>query len=324
MGIRDMGTAIAGIIGALLLLGTLPAAALATGNQTGNMSGAGLSSAAAAAECRSAFTVGVINSLMTAVPETAATLGQYATTLPADAAQLQALAASQDREGFKSYVQGTFNPDMQAAHQAIVTARQSYRGDKNVTKEIRDTLKNDYQNLQQQYRACHLDTVKQFDDAKVQAYDAELDQYQVRADQLKAKGIDTSSLDQIITDARNSYVTPLQQAEANATDGQNLSKAVRAYCLFNGCKDGQNDHLAAKFEIQRLTLLNGYFQGLWNLTGDQVSAVQSELDAASSELNAVGTAVYQGTQASQVWSSIKAAAQALRSYEPKKNGGGSR
>ncbi len=323
MELNDLGTAIAGIIGALLLLGMLPAAALAAGNQTGNMTGAGLASAAAAAECRSAFTVGVINSLTTAVPETAATLGQYATTLPADAAQLQTLAANKDVEGYKSYVQGTFNPDMQAAHQAIVTARQSYRGDKNVTKGIRDTLKNDYQNLQQQFQACHLDTVKQFDDAKVQAYNAELDQYQARADQLKAKGIDTTTLDQIITDARTNYVTPLQQAEANATDGQNLSRAVRAYCLFNGCKDGQNDHLAAKFEIQRLALLDGYFQGVWNLTADQVSAVQAKLSAASSTLSAAGTAVYQGTQSSDVWDNIKAAAQTLRSYQPK-NGGGSR
>ena len=299
-----------GIALALLLVPLVSAA----GNNT-----TGLTAAADYAQCNANMVVSIINSFDTNIPGAAATLDTYKTTLPADATQLQTLAAAGDTTGFKTYQQGTFQPDVKAAHTAMTAALKTLPRGRNATNETRSalsTLRSDEQAARQTYQTCRFTAAQQFGSERIQAFNTQITTFQATADQLKAKSIDTSSLDAILSGAQTEIVTPLQDAINAATDGKSLAAAMQDYCLFDGCQNGTNYHLAAKFETERLHLLLGYFTGKWNLTSDQVATVQSKLDAATAALNAIDPHKYTDEARADVWDNIKAAAQALKQLQP--------
>ncbi|MBI5046679.1 hypothetical protein HZC07_03020 [Candidatus Micrarchaeota archaeon] len=269
--------------------------------------GTGIEAAMIEVGCKTDFTVGVINSVDSAV--NSSNLSRYATKLQADVTALQGYADRNDSEGFRSYVKGTYETDLRSTNSAVVDLRKSVRG--NAT---RGSMRSDYQNLRGTFESCRLAALKQYANAKVNGYERLLAQYNNKITNLSAKGIDTSILSTIVSDAQSQIVDPLKSAISSATNGSQVRMALGEFCLFNGCPNGDNFHLAAKFEIEKLNKQLAYIQANGNETGvqDKITDAQSALASASSALSSVGTNKYLPDQEQAVWSNIRTAAQDIK------------
>jgi hypothetical protein len=287
---------------ALLGLLLVPLANAADVNQTKQDM---LNAAMANIACKADFMGGVISSIDANVPS--ASLGSFADALKADEQNLQGMASAGDWEGFRSSVHGTFDPDMKSAREAVESLRKD--DGKNLTNDTRATLRADYEQLRTTYQACESSAMSQYAGAKIDWYNTVLDDYQARADRLNAKGVQTSDLSALISDARSQIVSPLQAAVDAASNTSQVREALGQYCLFNGC-NGTNFHMAARFESDKLGDVLSYIQPTAQSDGlgDNVTSAQAQLGSVQSELSSIGTSEYADGQKDEVWSGIKSVA----------------
>lgn len=96
-----------------------------------------------------------------------------------------------------------------------------------------------------------------------------------------------------------------------------IKAALDSFCLYNGCKTSENFHFAAASAIQvdqaRLNVL-----AVKNSTTSYQALVnQAQLDFGNAQtaLNQVGSNKYQGTQSSDIWNDIKAAADVIHQLQ---------
>ncbi len=262
-------------------------------------------------KCKADYTVGLLN----AVNPTQ--YSQQTVALQQDLTQLQGYVDKKDVDGFRSYVKDTFDKHLKDTREALKLARQtaraSYRSgnQSNVTSTM-DQMKSDREKLKATFDACHNDAVKKYASVKVTAYNAILDNYNRKVTELGSKGIDTSGLTTILKDAKSQIVDPLQAALEKASTAKDVHSALQKYCLFDSCKDGMNFHLAAKFELEKLSAILKFLKAKPNAPSDKVTAAQKALDTAKATLAKIGTARYAPGQAQQVWSQIEAAAKAIK------------
>ncbi len=277
---------------------------------SGNLTSQYLSASAQQVKCKTDFMVGVINSITSTVSN-AGSLSPYASALQSDESQLQSYASSGDADSYRTYLQGTYDPEVKSARDAIVQWRLS--DGRNTTAAERLTIRSDYTSLRSAFDSCELSAVKDYADAKVNGYQAILADFQRKASDLSAKGIDTSNLTALISGAQSEIVDPLQSAISAANDSKGVETAIRSYCLYNGCKDGTNYHLAAKWNVDKLMAIESYVQSKpasANYTS-QLGQVSSDLSSADAMLQGIGTSDYQPGQQAQVWDPIKDAAKVL-------------
>jgi hypothetical protein len=124
-------------------------------------------------------------------------------------------------------------------------------------------------------------------------------------DALSAKGIDVSSLNKIISDATAQIITPLQNAVSSANDATSINNAIKGYCLFDGCANGINFHLAAKFEIAKLQIAFNKINSNQNVSQTSITQLQTDITTASGILTQVGTGQYSQDQNTGLWNAIK-------------------
>ncbi len=264
-------------------------------------------------KCLTDFEDSVIGSITGAVPQ-ASGLSASADKLTSDTSTLQGYAAGGDAEGFRSFLRGTYEPDVTAANQAIRDARKSYR-DWNVSASTRASLKASFNESQATLSSCRAASLGEAGQARVKGYQDTLAEYGAKADNLSAKGIDASGMRDAISSAQSTIVAPLQAALASATTPQEMRAALGGYCLANGCANGTNDHFYAKFDGAKLQAILDYVKP--NATaaglGAQVSQAQSDIDAAQAALNSVGTFKYDPSNEKAVWDGLKDAATQMKS-----------
>jgi hypothetical protein len=269
-----------------------------------------LDAAMANAACKADFMDGLIGAIDGAVPS--ASLGQYADALGNDERTMQGLASSGDWEGFRGYVQGTFDPDMKTAREAVQSWR---RGDgRSAGNDTRSALKDDYSRLRAAYDGCAFDSLKGYADAKVQWYTSLMADYQAKAGKLGSEGVQTGDLASLISDADSQIVSPLQSAVDSAGNTTQLRDAIGQYCLFNGCGSGTDFHMAARFESGRLSDVLAYIQPRAQAAGlgGNVTDAQGVVSSVQSELSRIGTSEYAPGQSDEVWSGIRSAANETR------------
>ena len=150
---------------------------------------------------------------------------------------------------------------------------------------------------------------------KVDAYNQILANYQQKVANISTKVNGTSSLTQILSDANSTIVQPLQAAINSANDSRSLRDAFRSYCLFNGCVNGTNFHLAAKFNLERLRLILTYIKAPppYSNQTDKITQAQNFIDAASSALAITGSSTYALWEGDGVWSNEIAAGNVMKS-----------
>ncbi len=270
-----------------------------------------LNSALESIQCRNGFTSAYVSDI-TNLPNVSGTsdMQNAVSAMQNDYTQLQNYAANNDASGFGAYVKGTYDPDVKTANDAI----RNWRKANKLSNDSRTTLKSDYDQLKTTYQSCELTAVKDHANAKVQWYNDVMTYEQARDANLSAKGLDTSGLTTLITDAQNNYITPLQSAINSATDAKGVRSALDAYCLYDGCDKGSNDHFAAKVGIERLNEVMVKIQAnnkSANFT-TQIGVAQNDLSTANSALTTVGTSAYGPGQSDAVWNPIKEAATQIK------------
>jgi hypothetical protein len=278
-----------------------------------------LQNAAKIAECKTTMINDVIKSLGSMT--SSSTLAGYSSQLSKDLSQLQAYAGAGSKDSFKNYLKNNYDSDYKTAKEAIQTLRKN--PGKNISAADRASLKSSYGLALQTFQGCQKDSLKSYSDGRVTSFNSQLDAYQKKADYLKSKGADTSSLDKIVQDAKDQIITPLQTDLGAATTREEIELALKSYCLFNGCQNGTNFHLAAKFSIAELNIVVTRISNTtWaNNFTTQLSQVNSDISAANDALTSVGTDKYLDDQEQAVWNNIKSARDLLKQIKPAKNGG---
>jgi len=256
------------------------------------------------AKCRIDFSMGVISAMVSA-SSSASSLSNYSDKLASDMTELQTFVNNNDWDGFKSFVKSTFDPDFKVARETVNSWRKTSSW-RNLTAEQRKSLRDSYSSQKSTYDTCHLNSLKEVGQGRVTAFNAILDSHQKRADTLKSKGLDTSSLDKIIQDAKTQIVDPLQAALNNTRDAKAVHSALKGYCLFDGCKEGINFHLEAKFEIAKLEIALNKLKTS-NVSADKLTQLETYINNAKNALNSVGTGRYNDQTKRQVWNNIKSA-----------------
>jgi len=269
--------------------------------------GQGLSAAMDDVKCKNDFTIGVIDSIQSADPDGSGSLDAIASTLQADESKLQTYTDSKDVDGFRSYLKSNYNPDLRAAKSDVQDWRKSA---KNLSNGTRESLRTSYNDLRTTYESCNLDAVKAHAQEKVQWYESELDNAGAKADNLSGRGIDTSNLETIISDARSGIVSPLSSVIDSATDAKGIQVALKQYCLYDGCTDGSNFHFAAKFESTKLDDILAKLNANPNAQNAtaHIQAAQNDLSTAEGILSSLGLSQASDSQQTQLWNSIKDAA----------------
>ncbi len=259
--------------------------------------------------CKTEFTVSVINSIVDVVPNTSATLTPLAEKIAADTATLQEYADANDSESYRTFLRGTYEVDLKAANRAVIDVRKG-----RMNKSIRQVLTNAYKDQKDAYNTCHVDAMRAFANARIEGYRAAEAQYRKKIENLKAKNVSTGKLSGVVDAADSQIVTPLQNDVNAAQNMKEIKDAVSRHCLYNGCKDGKNGHLAARFETEKLDAILDRIEPQANAAGlqQQVAEARSSTDDARASLDSIGTKSYTEGQHQAVWGSLKDAAKTIK------------
>ena len=175
-------------------------------------------------------------------------------------------------------------------------------------KALMESLQSTYKSLRDTEDSCF--NTNAYAHLVLNYYTTALNLYQLRAQNLTNRGIDASNLLNLVDNARSQTVTPLQNGVNSATNSSQLRILLNQYCLYDGCVNGTNFHMAAKFETMRMADLlaaispNATAAGL----GSNVAAAQTSLNAARTEISSWGTNDAKPDQLGPVWTDIRSAA----------------
>ncbi len=290
-----------------VLFFTLVAGAFALAQGEESAKGENFNSEYAHAQCKADFTVGVINSLIKNLQ--GVSLSQYSDTLKQDIEKIKEAANSEDKEKFRDLVK-TFDSDLKEANKAIRDARKTG----NISNETKAALKTAYEELHRTYNGCSFEALKKVANKKVEQYEKKLAKLEENANNFAKKGLEISGMLKVIQDAKEQIIVPLQTAINAATDAKSVRAAFKKYCLYDGCKDGVNFHLAVKFEMAKLEALIGKARQE-NLTADaqaKLDKAQAGLDAAKLLLANIGTAEYRGENGKEVAEKLREVAKDIQ------------
>ncbi|HTY43699.1 MAG TPA: hypothetical protein VMC80_00445 [Patescibacteria group bacterium] len=246
------------------------------------------------------FYSGTANSMTALVPSNI--LATDISTLQSDLAQIQTYVTSSDRTSLAQFVTGTFQPDLSTAQKDIIAWRQA--NFKNLTAQQKTSLVSTFTQSKSTFQSSQLNAYKNFANGRVNYFNNAISVYQNRTNNLQAKGIDVSSLTQLLSDAQAQIITPLQNAINSATDASSLNQAVKQYALFDGSQGGTNFHLAAKFNVAELQIALTKLISA-SVSQTSITQLQTDISTSNSVLTSVGTNQYTNSQQTQLWNSIK-------------------
>jgi len=230
--------------------------------------------------------------------------------LNADFAALQSDATSNNIAQFKIDSKQYSSDQRTASLDAISDIRAVH------SKTVNIELRTDNAQLQSAQKSCLFAVNQQRAQIKIQKFDQAITNAQNISGRLSKHGANTTGLNQTIDNAYN-QIQAFQSSVNGAQNKTQLQSALNSFCLYNGCKTGDNFHFAANTVIQadqaKLNLLAGQnstssFQAL-------VGQAQTDLTNAQTALNQVGSSQYQGAQSNTVWSDIKAAGEIIHQLQ---------
>ncbi len=270
--------------------------------------GDGLDAAMDNVKCRAEFTVGVLESHISILG--ADELQDDIDDIEDDVDELQELVDDGDIRGFREHVHGDYSQHMRNARQNALQSRNQGNLSHGVKAQLRDA----YSDLHEDFETCNFDSMERFAQAKIDAYEKVLERAGQRSEDLSEKGVDTGDLDDLIADAEDEILNPLQDAVGDAKTAEELREALGSYCLFNGCKDGMNFHFAANWQIEKLDSILDLIEEDAEEAGlsDDWDDANDYLETASSNLDEIGYDQYEGTEHDDVWDNIRSASGALK------------
>lgn len=243
----------------------------------------------------------VANSMTTLVPSE--TLTSDMTQLQNDLTQIQTYVTAADRTSLTQFVKGTFQSDLNTVKQDVVSWRQTNY--KNLTAQQKVSLVSGFNQERNDFQSSRLNAYKDFANGRINYFNNVISVYQNRINNLQAKGLDVSSLNQLLSDAQSQIITPLQNAISSATNASSLNQAVKQYAIFDGSQAGTNFHLAAKFNVDELQIALNKLNSITGVSQTSITQLQGDINTANSILTAVGTNQYTNDQQTQLWNAIK-------------------
>ena len=298
------------ILASILILSIIAVSAVGNNPNNDNNRGKQLQFALGNLKCMNDFTTSYLNDLIALNPSD--TLSADITKLQDDLTQMQTYASNNDTDSLKSYIKNTYDPDLKTIKQdATAWIKSDW---KNITMDKKTDIKNKHKDLKSTYDTCHFTSMKDYGTGRINAFSSILDAYQKKADTLKSNGIDTTTLIQVISNAKTQVITPMQNALNSANDSASTKQALQNYCLYDGCKTGTNFHFQAKWEIAKLDIALIRINGNTNATQvqDKITELQTDITKAKTALSSVGTSKYTDTQNKQIWDNIKAGNQLVK------------
>jgi hypothetical protein len=258
--------------------------------------------------CTNAYLNGYLGDVVTVINNstiTAALSTDIAKT-STDFAILQSDASANNTAQFKTDVK-TYNSDSRAAnlesHSELKTAH---------SRTVNTTLKSDASQLRSTENACLFVAKQKQANLKGEMYNHIMARAQNMSQRMEKHGMNTDEINKVIENA-TAKIQAFELAVQNAQNSTQIKAALDSFCLYNGCKASENFHFAAASAIQvdqaRLNALavknsTASYQAL-------VNQAQTDLGNAQTALNQVGSNKYQGTQSSDIWNDIKAAADVI-------------
>jgi hypothetical protein len=259
---------------------------------------------------RVGFTTGVMADIVSLIPQASDLLDPQIEKLNSDLATLSGYVAAVDNNGFNSYVCGTINPDLQAAHQAMAEARTHYR-EWGVTPQTRQELKVKYDARKATFDAQMQQVTLQLGNIRLTHYNDAVARANDQMSRLSAKGVDVTGVQGVVDGAQSSVIAPLQSAVASGSP-----EAVRAElkdkCLGNGAP--YSYHFWARKDIQVTSAISANIADSATGAGygDELADVNAKIEAAQSTLESVGTSPYTAGQQDTIWNNLKSAAEGLK------------
>lgn len=144
---------------------------------------------------------------------------------------------------------------------------------------------------------------------RINSFNSILFGYQNRINALAEKGVDVSSLNTIVQQAKVQIVDSLVRDVSSATSINSIKQAVRSYCLFDGCENGINFHLSAKYELAKLDIAVMRIKSYSNYSAysEDIAELEQTITEARTELNVVDTKDYSDEEKGSIWGKIRAA-----------------
>ena len=242
-----------------------------------------LASAFGYARCRTNFTNNYIGQMASATPSLTS-LNSYSSALQADTAKLHSIAAAGNVTAFQNYVRVTLDPELNVIAMNVSSTLKSADLSANVTARLRQNYSTTIAN----YNSCNMQAVKEYAQQKLKMFNSSITDYRNQADNLASKGLNASSLYQMLQNAQTQIISPFAAAINSASNASQISATLNTYCLFDGCKNGTNFHLAAHFSLQSLTVQLNYITANKNLSSSSLAPAIAFLANASSILQVVG------------------------------------
>ncbi len=304
----------------LLLALLLVPAVFAVGSGNGVLRNGAMAGVMADVECKTTFNVGILDSYVDAIPNSSSVLNPLIETLESDTATLQGYATSNNTEDFRMFLRETYEKDSKNAKEALSRVRRSASLDNATKTQLRVV----YDRLKSEYQSCHVEAVRLFASSKVELYEGHLSNLDEKIRSLEEKGVDSSRLKSLVSDARENIVSPLRSAITSGDSAALVRAATREYCLYNGCPNGTAYHLAARFEIEKLDAL------LTRIKGTNTSSVEELILKADEDLNDAKELLSTGSSSveveSQIWLEIRSCASTIQQIirEIKENGNSQR
>ena len=191
--------------------------------------------------CRINFNIGVINAFASAFPN-ASQLQTPLTNLQNDLSHVQSLGNSSE---IQSFINGQYSEDVKKAETIIPTHEVP-----GISLSKRTVLVSSYNQLKSIYDLCEKTNYINITQERLNAYQIQLTNFQNETNNLASRGFDVTSLNQLLQDAQNQIITPLQNALSSATTAQQIQTAIRSYCLFDGCVMEQISILMLNLRLQ--------------------------------------------------------------------------
>lgn len=258
--------------------------------------------------CRINFNIGVLNSTVSAFPNSSSKLQPSISRLQGDLSQIQ----SMNNTNVKNFAQSNYAGDMRN----VVGTVQSWRSGENKRMTMNNliALRKSYNQAKAAYDQCEQNVNTEIAQDRLQGYENQLANLQNKTIVLQQKGFNVSLLNSLFSDAQSQIIIPLQNALSSANNSKGMRNAVQSYCLYNGCVNGTNFHLDAKFNIIRASIVlddlqnNSAVLGLNNAT---IIQAQNDLSDAQAVLNSVGTGVYQKDQGQTIMKDVQNASKLI-------------
>jgi len=221
-------------------------------------------------------------------------------TITSDFAQLKVLADSSDPTTFNTQVQ-TINNDFKTVNDGLKTARQAF-SKSNISQSDRDALKSQWNSTLQTYQSCNVAARKEIVSARVEVLQSSIDNWNGIIANMTAKGLDTTVLTSVVSDAQN--LLSSLNAAIQATDDASFKT------LLDNANDEQN-HLWARFAIGRINSNIARIEpiiGQANLSGDldQINSLLNTSSSLATPGHKYGPGEFQ-----QTWQNIKDASGVL-------------